>query len=201
MPSPKWLYVGPDYDSDRGYSDVYSGGRNILADLNGVTESGGCAPNVEFSDGRVIMSVQRSPSFEVGRAGAEDFMVFCIGEERIHLRPEAADAGEAFRQYQMLGSFTTSLRHQADQDDMLRRADWRRRHGVNQMSPKQLLARCVSDSQRAAGLRCPEGMTTLDEDYQARLDAEHARRTAGRWRPQPETAPIAANDSPAALAA
>ncbi len=201
MPSPKWLYVGPDYDSDRGYSDVYSGGRNILADLNGVTESAGCAPNVELNDGRIIMSVERTPAFEVDRDGAEDFMVFCVGEDRIHERPEAADPGEAFRQYQMLGTFTTSLRHQVDQDDMLRRADWRRRHGVNQMSPKQLLARCVSDSQRAAGLRCPEGMTTLDEDYQARLDAEHARRTAGRWRPQPETAPIAANDSPAALTA
>lgn len=195
MPSPKWLYVGPDYDSDRGYSNVYAGGRNILADLAGDLVGAGCARNVELNDGRVLLSVERTPAFEVDREGAEDFMVFCIGEERVHERPEATDPGEAFRQYQMLGLFTTSLRHQVDQDDMLRRADWRRRHGVNQMTTEQLLARSVNDSQRAAGLRAQAGMTTLGEDYQAQLDAEHTRRTATRWRPAGAAAELAATSN------
>lgn len=199
MPSPKWLYVGPDYDSDSGYSDVYTGGRNILADLVGETER-----NVELKDGRVLMSVERTPSFEIDREGAEDFMVFCVDEERIHEQPAASDPGEAFRQYQMLGIFTTSLRHQVDQDDMLRRADWRRRHGVNEMTVDQLLARCVTDSQRGAGLRAPEGVKTLGEEYQDRLSAEHARRMATRWQPPvavPTPTAASANDPVKALRA
>lgn len=184
MPKPMWLFVGPDYDSDVGYSSVYSGGRNILADM------AECSTNVELGNGHQFLPVERTPFFEVDSEGAQDFMVFCIGEDRIHERPEAADPGEAFRQYQMLGTFTTSGRHMADQDYMLRRADWRRRHGVNAMTTEELLARCVTDSQRAAGLKCPEGMTTLTWDYQARLDAEHARRTASRWHPNPAPADV-----------
>lgn len=191
LPKPMWLFVGEDYDSDVGYSDVYSGGRNILADMAGCTE------NLELGSGHQFLPVDRTPFFEVDAEGAEDFLSFCILEDRIHERPEAADPGEAFRQYQMLGTFTTSGRHMADQDYMLRRADWRRRHGVNTMTNEELLTRCVTDAQRTLGIRCPEGMTTLSWDYQARLDAEHARRTATKWHPTPapvDVAATAAND-------
>jgi DNA sulfur modification protein DndC len=182
IPSPKWLYVGADYDSDAGYSALYAGGRNILADATGATETGGCVENIELGNGNVMVCVETTPSFEVDTEGAELFMVFTVGEDRIHEQPQAADPGEAFRVYQMLGTFTTSRRHQAEQDYMLRRADWRRRHGINAMTTAQLLARCVSDAERAAGVRAPGGQATLAEDYQAALAAEHAQREATRWR-------------------
>ena len=118
----------------------------------------------------------------------------------MHEQPEASDPGEAFRRYQMLGTFSTALRHQGDQDYMLRRADWRRRHGVNKMSVEELLARSVTDAQRAAEMRAPEGMTTLGSDFRARLDAEHDRREATRWRPAAATVvvPAPGGDQPVA---
>jgi len=192
MPAPRWLYVGKDYDSDAGYSDMYSGGRNIMADLTAVGADG-CAHNIELGDGRVVMASDVTPFFEVDPEGAELFLAFDLLEERVHERPEASDPGEAFRHYQVLGTFSTSRRHQSVQDDMLRRADWRRRHGLNAMTKDQLLARCVTDAQRAAGIQAPEGQTTLAVDFQARLDAEHARRTAGAWRPRESEQLLAAS--------
>ena len=118
----------------------------------------------------------------------------------MHEQPEASDPGEAFRRYQMLGTFSTALRHQGDQDYMLRRADWRRRHGVNKMSVEELLARSVTDAQRAAEMRAPEGMTTLGADFRARLDAEHDRREATRWRPAAALVAVSAPDVNQAVA-
>lgn len=178
LPSARWLYVGPDYDSDRGYADVYSGGRSLLHDLTGASESEGCRQNIELGSGRQVLAVDRTPYFEVDAEGMELFMAFSVGEEGILDSPYAADPGWAFTVYQSLGIFSTSTRHLVDQDEMLRRADWRRRHGVEQMTTEQLLARCVSDSQRAAGIQCPAGMATLPDEFQARLAAEHARREA-----------------------
>ncbi len=173
-------------------SDVYTGARSLMADFVGSTESGGCKQNIDIGNGRMVMDVDRSNFFEVDEQGAEDFLFWEIMESRVHERPEAADPGQAFRHYQMLGTFSTARRHLAEQDYMLRRADWKRRHGVFAMTNAQLIARSVTDAQRAAGLRCPPGTTTLPEDYAAKLDAEHARRTAGRWRPAAEVATVAA---------
>ena len=186
VPKPVWLYVGTDYDSDAGYSDVYTGARNLMADFVGSTETEGCAQNIDIGNGRMVMAVDKSNFFEVDEQGAEDFLFWEIMESRVHERPEASDPGQAFRHYQMLGTFSTARRHLAEQDYMLRRADWKRRHGVFAMTNAQLIERSVTDAQRAAGLRCASGMTTLPEDYAAKLEAEHARRTAGRWRPANE---------------
>ncbi|MEJ6002540.1 phosphoadenosine phosphosulfate reductase domain-containing protein [Paucibacter soli] len=183
VPKPVWLNVGRDYDSDAGYSSFYTGARNIMADLVGATETGGCQQNIELGDGRVVMGVDKSDFFEVDAQGAEDFFFWEVIESRVHERKGDLDSGEAFRHYQMLGTFSTARRHLGEQDYMLRRAEWKRRHGVYQMTREQLLSASVSDAQRAAGLRAPEGVKSLPERYQERLDAEHARRTAGAWRP------------------
>lgn len=193
VPVAKWLYVGRDYDSDEGYSDVYSGARHVMADFVGATETGGCQHNVTLGNGHVAMAVDVSDMFEVDQEGAELFLEWEALESRVHETTAHLDSGEAFRHYQLLGTFSTSRRHLADQDYMLRRADWKRRHGVYAMSRAELLARSVTKAQREAGLRCPEGQTTLPEDYQARLDAEHARRTSTRWRPA--TPLVVASDS------
>lgn len=178
VPKPMWLWVGHDYDSDAGYDDMYTGARNVLADLVGASERGGCAQNIVIGNGRIVLGVERTPFFDVGTEGAELFMTFDVLEERVHERQEAADPGQAFRHYQMIGTFSTSTRHQGNQDDILRRADWRRRHGVNLMSNDQLLSRCVTDSERVAGTRAPAGAMTLPEEFQVRLAAEHTRRVS-----------------------
>lgn len=189
LPRARWLYVGPSYDSDKGYSDVYSGGRSLMHDFTGATETMGCRENVELGSGHKVLAVERTPYFEVHAEGIEMFMAFSVGEEDILNSPYAADPGWAFTVYQSLGTFSTSTRHLVDQDEILRRADWRRRHGVEQLTTEQLLARCVTDTQRAAGLQCPDGQTTLPHDFQVRLAAEHARREATYWRPAPIPAP------------
>lgn len=186
IPKPMWLYVGRDYDSDAGYSDMYSGARHVMADFVGATEAGGCQKNVELGDGRVVMGVEKSAFFEVDAEGAEEFLVWEVLEERRHEQTAHLDSGEAFRHYQMLGTFTTSLKHLGDQDYMLRRAYWKRRHGIFEMTKEELLALSVNDAERAAGMRAPAGVQSLPERLAAKLDAEHARRTAGRWRPAVE---------------
>jgi hypothetical protein len=62
--------VGPGNDPGPGYSDVYSGGRNILADLNELAEISGCAPHAKLSDGRLVLAVDRTPAIKVDRAAA-----------------------------------------------------------------------------------------------------------------------------------
>lgn len=194
LPSARWLYVGESYDSDRGYSDIYSGGRSLMHDLTGATETIGCRENIELGSGHKVLGVDRTPYFEVHAEGIEYFLAFSVGEEDILRSPYAADPGWAFMVYQDLGLFSTSTRHLVDQDEMLRRADWRRRHGVEQMTTEQLLERCVTDGQRAAGVQSPVGTTTLPHDYQVRLAAEHARRESTRWKPSPaqQLSPLAA---------
>lgn len=186
IPKPMWLYVGRDYDSDSGYSSFYSGARHVMADFVGATEAGGCQQNIELGDGRVVMGVEKSAFFEVDAEGAEEFLVWEILEERRHEKTAHLDSGEAFTHYQMLGTFSTSQKHLGDQDYMLRRAFWKRRHGVFDMTKEELLAVSVSDAERAAGMRAPTGVLSLPERLAAKLEAEHARRTATRWRPAAE---------------
>ncbi|MFK4706123.1 DNA sulfur modification protein DndC [Roseateles asaccharophilus] len=183
VPKPKWLYVGRDYDSDSGTSDFYTGARHIMADMVGATESGGCQPNIELGDGRVVMAVDKSDFFEVDFDGAMEFFSWEICEERRHEKTAHLDSGEAFRHYQMLGTFSTGLRHLGEQDYMLRRASWKRRHGVFEMTREELLAISVNDAERAAGVRAPQGVKSLPERLADKINAEHERREAGRWRP------------------
>jgi DNA sulfur modification protein DndC len=183
VPKPVWLYVGRDYDSDAGYSDFYSGARNILADFAGATENGGCQQNMELSNGRIVMSVDKSDCFEVDAQGAEDFFWLDAVDSRVHERKAHLGPGEAFRHYQMLGTFSTARRHLGEQDYMLRRADWKRRHGVNGLTKEELLALCVNNEQRAAGVRAPAGVTSLPDALKIKLEAEHLRRELTRWKP------------------
>lgn len=187
VPKSKWLYVGRDYDSDDGNSDMYTGARNLMADVVGSSGSGGCAANTTLGNGRIVMDVDRTPFFEVDEEGAGLFLEWEIYESRLHERTQHLSPGEAFRHYQLLGTFSTSMRHLGDQDYMLRRADWKRRHGVFAMSTEQLLSRSVTDAERAAGLKSPAGFSLLSDDYQASLKAAHARRESRR-RKAPATA-------------
>lgn len=184
MPRPRWLFVDRwDSDADSGFELMYSGARNLLADFSGATESHGCAPNVALADGRVVMAMESSPMLSVDEEGAELFMAFEVMDSRIHERCAGQDPSEAFSHYQMLGTIATSKRHLGLIDDMLRRAAWKRRHGLFAMDTTELLRRSVSEAERKAGVRAPEGQATVGEEAQRALDAAHARRRATAWKP------------------
>jgi hypothetical protein len=170
IPKPRWLYVGNDWDSDPGFSAIYSGARHLMADFSGATESGGCMHNIELGDGRVVMAMEQSDMLEVDPEGAELFK-----------RMQDADRGEAFRHYQMLGTISTSKRHLGTIDDMLRRSSWKARHGAFDMDVSELLHRSITDVDRKEGMKCPEGQITLAEELAERLDAMHEQREKSGW--------------------
>lgn len=182
IPKPRWLYVG-DWDSDPGFNPMYAGARHLMADFVGSTDTNGCMQNIELGDGRVVMGMETSDLFDVDSEGAAEFLTWEVMENQIHHKMATYSPGEAFRHYQMLGTMSTGKRHLGLIDDMLRRASWKERNGVFSMSTQELLFRSVGDVDRKEGLRCPEGQTTLREDYEAKINAEHDRREATRFRP------------------
>lgn len=179
IPRPRWLYVGNDWDSDPGFSPVYSGARHLMADFTGATESGGCMHNMELGDGRIVMAIEHSDMFDV--QGAGEFLAFEVGEEGFHEKFEGSDSGAAFQHYQMLGTIATSKKHIGTIDDMLRRSAWKGRHGTFDMDVPELLYRSVSDAERKEGIKCPEGQQTLGEILSDKLDAMHEARERGSW--------------------
>lgn len=172
---PRWLHVG-QWDNDPGFDPMYTGARHLLADLSGATESGGCAPNIELGDGRVVMGTELSSMFDVDQEGAELFMMFEVLDSEIHHRSAQSGSGEAYRYYMMLGTISTSKRHLGTIDDMLRRAAWKDRNGVFKMDTIDLLNRSVSDTERSAGLKCPPGQKTLAQEHVERISAMHDER-------------------------
>lgn len=178
IPKPRWLHVG-HWDADRGFDPMYNGARHLMADFTGATESGGCIPNMELGDGRVVMAIESSDMFEVDAEGAELFMMFEVQDSKVHHRYARAEPGAAFRHYQMLGTLSTSKRHVGMIDNMLRRAAWKGRHGVFKMDPVDLLSRSVSDAERKAGLKCQPGQQTLAQELAERVSAMHDEREKG----------------------
>lgn len=181
IPKPRWLHVG-QWDGDAGFDPMYSGARHLMADLVGATEAGGCMHNVELGDGRVVMAIETSDMFDVDNEGAQLFMDFEVLDSRIHDRCARDGSAAAFHHYQVLGTLSTSKRHVGIIDDMMRRATWKQRNGVFDMSVEELLHRSVNDAERAAGLPCPEGQQTLAQELAVRLAAMHEARERTRFR-------------------
>lgn len=192
MPSPRYLYVGNDWDSDPGFDTMYSGARNLMADMSGATEMHACASNVQTKSGHMILESPVSDFFEIDSEAASDFMTFEVMDGGLVERMKGHGPRAAFDHYQLLGLFSTSRRHQAIQDEMLRRAAWKERHGVFSMSRDELLNLSVSRAEREAGLRSPPGTLTLP-DALARKEAREAesrrRRTLRHYKDQGITPP------------
>ncbi len=165
FPAPRYLWVGNDWDDDPSFDVHYSGGRSLMADFTGASES--CVENTTLSDGRVVLDVRRTPFFEVDEEAAQLFLDFDVFDNRIHEKCAKYDPRYAFEHYQILGVFSTSRQHMGDQDAILRRSAWKERHGVYDMTGDQLLARTVSRAEMEAGLLAPEGQATLREDLAA----------------------------------
>jgi len=178
LPAPKWLYVGADWDSDLEGQALYSGARSLSYDLAAAAGSQDRTMNVEAKDGRLILAGPVERSFIVSAQQAYDFMTYEIEDRGLLEESESWEPHAAWLHYKGLGIFSTFVGHQAEQDAMARRGAWRARHGINTMSVQDLLSMCVTSGERAAGLRSLFGVPTLGQIYQARRDAEHARRKA-----------------------
>jgi 3'-phosphoadenosine 5'-phosphosulfate sulfotransferase (PAPS reductase)/FAD synthetase len=183
FPGFRYLYVGTNWDDDPTFDAMYSGGRSLMADFTGATETGGCLENTTLSDGRVVLDVRRSPFFEVDEEGAELFLAYEVLDHRIHEKSAQYRPGYAFEHYQILGTFSTSRQHMGDQDAILRRSAWKDRHGVYDMTREQLLAHTVSRSEMQAGVRAPEGRLTLREELDQKTRAERAETRKGAFTP------------------
>ena len=175
IPAPKWLYVGTDWDSDPGFSPMYSGGRHLMGDFAEAVE------NIELKDGRVVMAMQKSSMFEVDEEGAELFLQFEVLDHQVHHLKAQYDPSEAFKHYQLLGTISTGTKHLGMIDDMLRRASWKRRHNMFSMDRESLLDRSITSAQRKDGLLCPPGQQTLKQDLMDETEALHDRRERSSW--------------------
>lgn len=178
IPKPSWLYVG-HWDNDPGFNPMYNGARHLMADFVGATETGGCMQNMTLGDGRVVMAIETSDMLEVDPEGADLFLNFEVMESKVHHRYANAEPGEAFRHYQLLGTLSTSKRHVAMIDDMLRRSAWKGRHGVFAMGIEELQHRSVTDAQRREGIQCPPGQQTLAQELADKITAQHEEREKG----------------------
>lgn len=176
IPDARYLYVGADWDDDPSFDKVYTGARHLLSDFSGASDSAGCQGNVELGDGRVVMGTDKSDFFNVDEEGAQMFLAYEVLDAEVHKRSEHYGPSHAFNHYQLLGTFSTSLRHLGDQDSALRRAAWKRRHNVFEMSREQILSLTVSKAEMQAGQHAPEGMTSLRAALLQRTEAEQAER-------------------------
>jgi DNA sulfur modification protein DndC len=180
IPSARWLYVG-SWDNDPGFSTMYTGARNLLADISGSSEQGGCLQNIELGDGRVVLAMESSDMLEVDEEGAELFLEFDVLDRGIHKEYERAGytSDAAFRHYQVIGTLSTGKRHLGIIDDMLRRAAWKRRHEMFELSTSELLDLSVSTAQRKEGVRAAPGRLTLAEELAIATEEAHERRCRG----------------------
>lgn len=165
-PARRYLHVGNWEDREDGGSDSFTGLRDLVGELAGVPEQGGCIGTRTLSDGRVVMDMPRSDMFEVDEEGAA--MFFAFEAERVievYHGAKHPSPTEAYRYYVRLGTISTSTRHLHEIDSMMRRTSWKLRHGVYSMSKQDLIALSVSQSERAAGRRAPGA--TLSEMHRA----------------------------------
>ena len=178
VPKPMWLYVGADYESDPGFDQVYTGSRSMLMDLTGASDTFGCASNVDLGNGKMGLDFGGSKLFTVDPEGAAEFLAWDVVDGRIHERYAHYAPGAGYQHYLTLGTISTSRKHQVEIDRMLRRAAWKERHGVFDMSTEQVLALSVTTAQRKEGLKVPPGVVTLQDRLQAKLRKEHEARWA-----------------------
>lgn len=154
-PARRHLFVGAEWDEPEGrFLHEYTGLRDVVAELT--SEDGGCAGLRSLKDGRIVMSMRESEMFEVDEEGAQLFMMFeaerVIKEYHAAHRPNPASA---YYYYVRLGVIATNSRHIGVIDGMLRRTNWKLRHGAYAATTDDLVAASVSSAERAAGLRNP----------------------------------------------
>lgn len=178
VPKPMWLYVGADYESDPGFDQMYTGTRSMLMDLTGASDTFGCATNVDLGNGNMGLDFGGSKLFTVDAEGAEEFLAWEVVDGRIHERYAKFSPGAGYQHYLTLGTISTSRKHQVEIDRMLRRAAWKERHGVFDMSTEEVLAISVTSAERKSGLKVPAGQLTLQEQLQIELAKQHEARWA-----------------------
>lgn len=138
----------------------------------------GCIGHRRLSNGSLIIDVPTTKMFSIDPEGADLFMTFEVDralEQHAAARPSPTQAFRTYSQYGLLG---TSAKHAVTIDEMMRRAEWKIRHGLHVMPTHELVAHSISKTERAAGQLAPAGQKTLREIYQESGEYQRAKRYA-----------------------
>lgn len=177
MPPTRYLHVGASWDGRPRSEAMYSGLRDVVGDLVGTYETGGCVGHRELPDGRIVMDMAGSDLFSVDPEGAGLFLEFEVLEGGLLERyANCPDPVEAYRHYVRLGTLSTNTRHLGTIDDMLRRTSWKKRAGALDWGVEDLLERSVSKSEMLAGVREPSSRRAWREDF-ARAEKARGKRS------------------------
>ena len=139
LPPGGRLHVGNDWDDQLG-EWAATGLRDPLAELHGEQ----CDVTTRYlKDGRVVLDVDEAPRFDVDEEGAALFMMFEADRYIREYHRDDADWTMGYRIYIRYGFLRPARGHSGEADRLLRRTQWKQRHGlVGDVDPEVLLARC-----------------------------------------------------------
>lgn len=136
------IYVGPEWDSN--VSELTpSGLRHPVWE----SFSDSCGPMLRTNDaGKMFLSLEETPEFDVDVEGAYDFLEF-IAEEKIatHHRYDAPDWTVGAATYLQMGTVTLAKGQSSGIDSMMRRTQWLQRNGLHgHQTIESLKSRCAT---------------------------------------------------------
>lgn len=136
------IYVGPEWDSN--VSELTpSGLRHPVWEIF----SDSCGPMLRTNDaGKMFLSLEETPEFDVDVEGAYDFLEF-IAEEKIatHHRYDAPDWTVGAATYLQMGTVTLAKGQSSGIDSMMRRTQWLQRNGLHgHQTIESLKSRCAT---------------------------------------------------------
>lgn len=139
LPPGGRLHVGNDWDDQLG-EWAATGLRDPLAELHGEQ----CDVTTRYlKDGRVVLDVDEAPRFDIDEEGAALFMMFEADRYIREYHRDDADWTMGYRIYIRYGFLQPARGHSGEADRLLRRTQWKQRHGlVGDVDPEVLLARC-----------------------------------------------------------
>lgn len=131
-----------------------------------LASAGGCIGVRHLEDGRMVVDVRASDMFDIDEEAAHLFLQFEAKRmlEQHHQDP-ACSPTRAYLYYAQLGILGTTPQHLSTIDEMMRRSNWKIRHGLHRMSRDELITKSLSKADRTAGLKAPAGEKTLHEIY------------------------------------
>jgi 3'-phosphoadenosine 5'-phosphosulfate sulfotransferase (PAPS reductase)/FAD synthetase len=150
MPAAKYLYVGDKWD-DGAPNRNWSGMRDLVVE----SLAGDCLPETKLlEDGRIVYDLHSESSFSVDEESAIMLMDFELDRMlEMHAEAKRSGAGEtmAYRWYLQYGVLTLAHSQVSEHDAILRRTDFKHRHGLTldySLEALQAMAVARSSSRR-----------------------------------------------------
>lgn len=143
MPTPKYFPVS---DWNDGQNSTLSGLRDhILEMVRFDQDSDGCMGLRELKDGRQMLALNNSKSFEVDLESVHMLLQFELDEMmRKHNNPRCSPL-EAYKFYSLYGTVSVAAGKMGEIDDMYRRGNFKVINGLwGELDVNELLERCVT---------------------------------------------------------